>query len=99
MSSSAGSSVAELVLRMLNSGDADVREIAAGYLGELRGEVATKEFAAAFSKLPLEGKVLLLSGLAARGDKSAGPVALEAAGSDEPEVRLAGEWESDPLAF
>lgn len=87
---SAGSSVAELVLRMLNSGDADVREIAAGYLGELRGEVAMKEFAAAFSKLPLEGKVLLLSGLAARGDKSAGPVALEAAGSDEPEVRLAG---------
>lgn len=88
--SAAGESAAEKVGEMLANPEADVRQIAAGFVAELSGPSAMKAFADGFAKLPAEGKVLLLAGLAAPGDKSAAPVAVEGAKSDVAEVQLAG---------
>ncbi|NUQ64236.1 MAG: HEAT repeat domain-containing protein [Pirellulales bacterium] len=86
----AGDSSAAKIVEMLASADDDVCAVAAACIADLSGKAATKTFAAAFAQLPPQGKVLLVAGLAAGGDKAAGPVAVEAARSDLPEIRLAG---------
>lgn len=85
----AGPNAVALVLQWLSSGDADTRALAAGEIAQLPAE-ATPTLVDGYAKLPMTGKVLLLAGLAARGGEKVASLALEASGSDQPELRLAG---------
>ncbi len=80
---------APIIIAMLGSQDKDSREIAAGFITSVSGPNAMKAFAEAMPKLPPAGQILLLAGLAAKGDKAAMPVVLAAIKSDKPEVELA----------
>ena len=86
----AGDKAASMVLEFLASDDADTRAVAAGHVVNVTGDAAMKTFADRIRKLPAQGQALLLGALAARGDKSAMPVAVAATKSDEEAVRLAG---------
>jgi HEAT repeat protein len=64
----------DLVLGFLGDEDKEVRSLAFEQIRtEAKGEAATKIFAAQLSKLAPEAQVGLLSALADRGDKAAGP--------------------------
>ncbi len=80
---------APLIVVMLGSKNKDSREMAAGFIASTTDPNAMKVFVEAMPKLPPEGQVLLLAGLAAKGDKAAMPVALAAVKSPNPEVELA----------
>jgi len=86
----AGNQAVPTVLRMLAGNDKDARQIAAGFIGQISGQAAMQALAAGFSKLPPDGQFLLVSALAAKGDKAAMPAAIAATTSDNAEVKLAG---------
>ncbi len=85
----AGDEAAEVVVRMLAGDDADAQAIAAGHVGSLDGP-AVRQLAEKFPKLSASAQMLLSAALAAKGDKTAMPVATAAANSDADEVRIAG---------
>jgi len=85
-----GEQAAGLIVKLLASPDADARAIAAGHLCKVAGAGAIATFAAEFPQVPPVGQVLLLGGLAARGDKAAMPVAVAATKSQDLQVKLAG---------
>jgi len=86
----AGSEAPTLILDLLASDDADARAVAAGHVANVFSPKALQAFAAWFPKLPTSGQVLLVSALAAVGDKTARPVALLAVRSEDEQVRLTG---------
>ena len=79
-----------MILDLLASDEADVREVAAGHLPVVYTPAAQQACITAFSQLPDAGKVLLISALAAVGEKAALPLALSAADSEHESLRLAG---------
>lgn len=86
----AGDQTVSLIVKLLASDNADARAAAAGHMEKVKLPTAMSTFAAAFPKLPAAGQVLLVGGLAARGDKVALPLAVAAAKSQDAAVKLAG---------
>lgn len=77
------------VIRELKSDDAAMRSVALGFVRELGGEDATEAFCKELPKLGAEARALLVSALGDRGDRSALPAVMEAAGSKFEGVRFA----------
>lgn len=90
MLNAAGSNATRMILELLAGDDKDEQAIAAGQVENVLGSGALRASEKAFSELPTSGKVLLLAALAVQSDKSAMPVAVKAAESDNPDLRLAG---------
>ncbi len=73
----------------MESKDPQVQAAAIKLLNGIPGPDITKAMIGAFSRLPVPGKVHLLTALAHRGDASAKPTILAAVKSDTPELRAA----------
>ncbi len=86
----AGDQATPLVLEMLASHDADAQAVAGGFVVELRGAGVLPALSAGLPKLPPAAQVMVLAGLAARGDRAAMPLAVTAARASQPEIRTAG---------
>jgi HEAT repeat protein len=80
---------ATMIVKPLLGDDPAMRRAAIGLVREIRGEQATKTFAAQLPKLSPEGKVLLINALTDRGDRAAAPAVLKAAQSDNADVQAA----------
>jgi len=78
-----------LITEALRGDDAALRIMALRYVRELPGQDVTKEFSNLLPKLPQTQQVLLLDALADRGDATALPTVIEAAGSSDGSVRMA----------
>ncbi len=77
-SSSAQEELIELIVGFLADEDKEVRALAYEQIRtEAEGEMATKAFAAQLPKLSADAQVGLLSALADRGDRAAGPAVIE----------------------
>jgi HEAT repeat protein len=85
---SAGDDAGTMVLRIFGGNDADAQAIAVAQLETLPAG-ALKTLAADMGKLPAPGQVLVLGGLAARGEKSQAPVAVAALKHTDETVRRA----------
>ena len=77
-----------LVLEILNGTDASARAVAIGQIEGLSAS-ALKPLAANLDKLTVPNRVLVITALGARGDRTQLPVALAAATSKEPAVKRA----------
>jgi HEAT repeat protein len=86
----AGDGAGAMTLELLAGDDADARAVAAGHMARVLRPATLPQFAAAFPRVPVPGKLLLIGAMARSGDKAAMPLALSAARSDEEPVRLAG---------
>lgn len=86
----AGDEAGKMVIELVADADADRRAIAAGAVEKLHDAGVIASLTDAYAGLPVSGRVLLLGALAARGDKTALPLALAAAQSDDEQLRLAG---------
>jgi HEAT repeat protein len=84
-------SLAELVIGLLQEQDTQLRALGLEQVRrEVKGEEATRRFAAQLPKLAPEAQVGLLSALADRGDKAARPAVLDLVASEQPpEVQAA----------
>lgn len=82
-------SPAGLVLTLLRDSDARLRQAGGKLIGELPGDSKTAVLLSEFPTLPPDSQALVLAGFAARGDGAALPVAVQAAGSAEDNVRIA----------
>ena len=85
----AGDKATDMILDLLESDDADAQQIAAGHVENVIGSGAMQATPENFAKMPASGQVLLLSALATTGERSALPVVVGAAGSNDAGVRLA----------
>jgi len=85
-----GGKIDSMVFSFLAGNDPDGRALAAGHLAKVRDTAVWKSLVEVFPKLPPAGQILLLGALAARGDKSAAPLAVAAARSDNLDLQLAG---------
>jgi len=85
----AGDDAASLVAKGLAGSDRAARLASLQLVREIKGEAATRAFAALLPKLEPKMQVALLEGMSQRGDKGAGPAVAAAVGSPEPAVRLA----------
>jgi len=65
------------------------RDMAAQIIAETSGEKTTKFYAEAVAKVPVDGQVALLRGLADRGDLAARPAVAQALGTADKRVKLA----------
>jgi len=83
---SSGDKAVALALQWLSGDDDDARAIAAGWVEQLR----PADLLSGFPKLPQKSQMLVLAGLAAKGDTSALPAAVAAAKSDNLDLKLAG---------
>lgn len=86
----AGPRAVSMIMDWLRGNDAEARTVAAGHMAQVIAQARLPDLAEDFPHLPASGKALLLSALAAAGNKAAMPVALSAAESQEERVRLAG---------
>ncbi|VTU00270.1 pbs lyase heat-like repeat domain protein : PBS lyase HEAT-like repeat domain protein OS=Rhodopirellula sp. SWK7 GN=RRSWK_06263 PE=4 SV=1: HEAT_2: HEAT_2: HEAT_2 [Gemmataceae bacterium] len=86
---SSGDKAGELVLEVLGSDDAGARAIAVGQIEGLSAG-ALKTLAASLDKLTAANRVLVVTAIAARGEKSLLPVAAAAAKDADPAVKRAG---------
>ena len=84
-----GAEAVPLLLEALDSEAVMLREAAAKFVREVPGEGVSKELAKRMSSLDTEGKVMVLSALAERGDKSVASDVANAAKSDNERVRAA----------
>ena len=78
-----------VLIAMLGHEPAVYRGIAAQIIAETTGEKETKFYAEALTRVPVEGQVALLRGLAGRGDRAARPGVAAALGSPDKQVKLA----------
>jgi len=85
----AGDKARDMVLDLLESDDADAQAIAAGHVENLIGSGAMQTTPEAFAKMPASGQILLLSAMATTGDSSVLAVVVEAAKSNDQNVKLA----------
>jgi HEAT repeat protein len=85
----AGGKAGDMILDLLESDDPDAQAIAAGHVENVIGSGAMRSTPKGFTRLPASGQMLLISALAATGDRTALPLAVEAAGSGDQNVRLA----------
>lgn len=79
----------DLVVQALAGQDLAERTMALGLIREFPREVETRRLAEQLAKLPTESATLLLIALADRGDKTALPATIQAAGHAEAAVRVA----------
>ncbi|WP_439626552.1 HEAT repeat domain-containing protein [Gemmata sp.] len=86
---SSGDKAGELVLEVLASDDAGARAIAVGQIEGLSAG-ALKALASSTDKLTVPNRVLVVTAIAARGEKSLLPVAAAAARDADPAVKRAG---------
>ncbi|MBL8798400.1 MAG: hypothetical protein JNM56_31180 [Planctomycetia bacterium] len=86
---SVGDQAGAMTLDILGGTDADARAIAVGQIENLNAK-ALQTLAASSDKLPAASQVLVLTALAARGDRSQLPVALAAAKSADARIKQAG---------
>jgi HEAT repeat protein len=86
----ASDQMVSMIVKLLASDNADARAVAAAQLVKIRLPEAMGTLPAEFLELPAAGQVLLVGGLAARGDKVAQPLAVMAAKSQDAAVKLAG---------
>jgi HEAT repeat protein len=84
-----GDDAGEFVLNILSREDAGERAVAIGQIENLNA-AALKTVAESMDKLPVPTRVLVITAIAARGDRSQLPVALAAAKSAETEMKQAG---------
>lgn len=74
---------------LMRGDDPKMRDLAARFALEIRGETITRTLAAVLPHLPPAAQATLLDGLGERGDLAAQPATLKAAESAEDEVRIA----------
>jgi HEAT repeat protein len=86
---SSGDQAGNLVMEHLAGNDADTRAVAVGQIDGLSA-AALKPLAANLDKLPVPSRVLVITAVASRGDRSQLPLILNAARSDVLEVKRAG---------
>jgi HEAT repeat protein len=86
---SSGDQAGTAILEILGGTDRDAQAIAVGQIESLSAN-ALKPLAASIDKLPAASQVLVLTAIAARGDRSQMPVALAAAKSSNDAVKRAG---------
>ncbi len=86
---SAGDAAGDKILDMLSGDDADARAIATGYVPELSSG-GLKKLAAGLDRLAPVTQATMLGILAERGEKSALPVAMNFARSNDEATRLSG---------
>ncbi len=86
---SSGDKAGELILGILTGTDAAASAIAVGQIENLPAG-ALKALAARIEDLPVSSRVLVITAIAARGDRSQLPVAVAAATANDPSVKRAG---------
>jgi HEAT repeat protein len=79
----------ETVVGALKGDDEMLQAAAIGLLAEIPGDEVVKAVTAELGNLSVKGQVQVLSALGARGDRSALPAVLDAAGSSDVDVRIA----------
>ncbi len=84
-----GDKAGQKVLSVLLSDDDKAKAVAIGQIENLSAD-ALKTLATSMDKLPVPTRVLVITAIAARGDRSQLPVALSAAKSTETDVKRAG---------
>jgi HEAT repeat protein/type 1 glutamine amidotransferase len=82
-------SATETVVGVLKGDDQMLQAAAIGLLAEIPGDEVVKAVTAELGNLSVKGQVQVLSALGVRGDRSALPAVLEAAGSSDVDVRIA----------
>jgi HEAT repeat protein len=82
-------SASETVVGVLKGDDQMLQAAAIGLLAEIPGQDIVKAVTAELGSLSSMGQVQVLSALGVRGDRSALPAVLEAAGSSDGDVRIA----------
>ncbi len=84
-----GDRAAAVVAEGLAGNDRAARRAGLQLVRQIKGETATKEFAALVAKVPPETQVALIGALMQRGDAAAAPAVLAAVASPSAEVRVA----------
>jgi len=84
-----GDGATALVVKGLTGGDRPAELASLQLIREVKGEAATRTFAALLDKVSPRVGVMLLAGLAQRGDSAAVPAVLAALRSGDPAVRIA----------
>jgi HEAT repeat protein len=84
-----GDQAGSMILELLRGDDTAARAIAIGHIENLSAG-ALKPLAQQLGKLPTSSQVMVLTAIAARGDRSLLPTAVDAAGSDNDAIRKAG---------
>jgi HEAT repeat protein len=79
----------ETVVEVLRSGDEPLQTAAIGLMPDIPGQAIVKAVTAELGNLSVIGQVQVLSALGTRGDQSALPAVLEAAKSNDADVRIA----------
>jgi len=85
-----GEKALPMAIELVASGDRDAQSLGADYLGQCRDPNLAAAVSARLGELPAVSQATVLAILAARGDKSAMPLAIAAAGATDPAVRKAG---------
>ncbi|MCE9564796.1 MAG: HEAT repeat domain-containing protein [Planctomycetes bacterium] len=86
---SSGDKAGELILEILTGTDAGASAIAVGQIDSLSAP-SLKTLAANIEKLAVPSRVLVITAIAARGDKTQLPIAVAASTSQDPAVKKAG---------
>jgi len=84
----AGPEATQVIAQALGDDDPLVRQAAAGELRNLSDQ-ALRDLAAKMSNLPADAQVAMLAAIRIRQDKSLVPIVLNAAGADDPTIRVA----------
>ncbi len=77
------------ILKLLDDPNAAIRQSAGAFISAVPGPQATKAFADRLSSLSTKDQVILISGLAQRGDKAAAPQIAKAMKSADKDVQVA----------
>lgn len=77
------------VLALLKDKDLDLQRAAGMFMSEMPGSEVTQALAEQIESLEADGKIVLLSALEVRGDKTAAPYVAKEVKSDDVKVRLA----------
>jgi HEAT repeat protein len=80
---------ADRLVQAMKGDDSGLTRWAIHLTTRVSGEEATRKFVGLLDQFPVTEKVLMLRALGARGEKSAVPKVVDAAGSDETAIRLA----------
>jgi HEAT repeat protein len=78
-----------IVIALLKDKDLDLQRAAGEFMTEMPGDAVTEALAEQLEDLGTDAKIVLLSALEARGDKTAAPYVAEEVKNDNSDVRLA----------
>ncbi len=84
---SKGEAGVAIVLDVISGGDETLAALATGFIREIPGESVTKAFAAKLASMAPAVQIMMIEALADRGDKAALPAVMEAAKSEDEDIR------------